>query len=641
MPDPIPTYRTEPAAEFADRLERVLAQRLTAPTASTMTKIWPFTAASGIDTTPSNGWTGERGASMDVEPTVAPERPARRQLALKVVFRAAAAAAFVVALTAIVRTQDDPGPADVPPPTVDAPAPTATVDPGPRSTPFEGNWLSTDTDGSSQTMKIARSNGDDHEIVVRDAAATRACAGAPSTITGTGRLGTDETMVIAQPELTCDDGTTPAPGPPPQAELANYTIVRDPATDELVDPFGVVWRREGATPIATAPTTLGDDETAPATVSETAADPLVDFTEIAPGEMVELPDWPLSQRTSPPKVWTGTELIVWGDGIYGRAGDGAAFDLANGTWRVIAQAPVSPRSESAAVWTGTEMIVWGGRVDNVFYYDGAAYNPATDTWRLLSPAPVNFNVADPTMVWTGNEAVVLGVLVGPEFLGDRAAAAAYDPITDSWRTLANPPPPLSHQRPLWTGSSIVAATAGYGDGSNNTMASYDLAADRWTTVEIGSSTAVVGVPGSDGRVSTFVNLPSETGARVQLIDSTGSPIAELPAFPADPDVFGDEIQAFGVWVGDEAVFELFSGGADYAGEQIWALNPSTQTWRRLDADTAFPRIDRSVVVAGDLLLMWNRPSDVYQGPPTLERACCVAPPSKGGSVYRVGSAATD
>ena len=30
------------------------------------------------------------------------------------------------------------------------------------------------------------------------------------------------------------------------------------------------------------------------------------------------------------------------------------------------------------------------------------------------------------------------------------------------------------------------------------MARYDLAADRWTVVEVGSSTAVVGVPGSEG-----------------------------------------------------------------------------------------------------------------------------------------------
>ena len=69
------------------------------------------------------------------------------------------------------------------------------------------------------------------------------------------------------------------------------------------------------------------------------------FTEIAPGQIVAMPDGPVGERTTPPMVWTGTELIVWGDGIYGQAGDGEAFDLADGTWRVIARAPLTPRSE--------------------------------------------------------------------------------------------------------------------------------------------------------------------------------------------------------------------------------------------------------------------------------------------------------
>jgi hypothetical protein len=269
------------------------------------------------------------------------------------------------------------------------------------------------------------------------------------------------------------------------------------------------------------------------------------------------------------------------------------------------------------------MIVWGGRVDDTFYYDGAAYDPATDTWRLLPPAPAGFN--DPHMVWTGDEAVVLA---------DRAAA--YDPTTDSWRTLASPPLAAQYQRPVWTGESIVVTNPGYGGASHNPIARYDLAADRWTVADVGPSTAVVGVPGSDGRVSTFINLSSETGVAVQRIDSTGNQIAELPAFPADPEVFGDVLSAFGVWVGDEAVFEIWSPGDDYAGEQIWALNPNTRSWRRLDTDTAFPRVDSSAVVAGDLLVMWNRGGDSYQGPPTVERACCAAPFSNGGSVYRVG-----
>jgi hypothetical protein len=363
------------------------------------------------------------------------------------------------------------------------------------------------------------------------------------------------------------------------------------------------------------------------------------FTQIAPGEFVELPDWPLSERTTPPMVWTGAEAIAWGDGIYGLAGDGAAFDLAKGAWRVIAEAPISARSEPAPVWTGTEMILWGGRVENSFYYDGAAYNPATDTWRTMPPAPVGFLAKDPSMLWTGDEAVVFGVMGNADTYGEYIGAAAYDPAEDSWRTLVRPPFMGSA---WWTGDSIVAAEVGY-DPEYDQMAAYDLASDRWTMIDVGSSAAVVGVPGSDGSVNTFVNLPSQTGAPAQLIDSTGSLIAELPSFPGDPGVFGDEIWAYGLWVGDEAVFEISAYsyddvtdfGDDYEPEQIWALNPSTLTWRRLDVDTAFPRIDHSAVVAGDLLWMWNRPSDVYRGMP---RACCVAPPGIGGSVYRVGIA---
>jgi hypothetical protein len=144
----------------------------------------------------------------------------------------------------------------------------------------------------------------------------------------------------------------------------------------------------------------------------------------------------------------------------------------------------------------------------------------------------------------------------------------------------------------------------------------------------------VGLTGPDGRASTFVNLKSETGASAELIDGTGKLLAELPAFPGDPDVFGQLVGAHGLWVADEAIFQIWKIGGigDDAPDQTWALNPGTRTWRRLDTDMKFPRIDAEV--AGDLMLMWNRPDDVYRGTP---RVCCVAPPSKGGSIYRVGT----
>jgi hypothetical protein len=349
------------------------------------------------------------------------------------------------------------------------------------------------------------------------------------------------------------------------------------------------------------------------------------FTEIAPGAFVAMPDGPLGERTTPPMVWTGAELIVWGDGIYGLAGDGEAFDLANGTWRVIADAPLTPRSEAAVAWTGKEMLVWGGRVNDSFFYDGAAYNPVTDTWRRLPSAPAAFDGPDPRMVWTGTEAVVLSP----------GGAAAYNPATDQWRNVAQPPFEVLVSA-WWTGDSIVVARAGY-DPAVDSAARYDLAKDWWTMVDVGASAALVGVAGSDGRASAFINLPSVRGEPVHLIDSAGTLIEELPAFPGDPGVFGDVIGSSGQWVGDQALFEIWRDASDYAPEQLWALNPATKTWWRLDAGKPFPRVNDSAVAAGDLLLLWNRAGDVYQGPPTTPRVCCVAPPSKGGSIYRAGA----
>ena len=222
---------------------------------------------------------------------------------------------------------------------------------------------------------------------------------------------------------------------------------------------------------------------------------------------------------------------------HNNAVDSAAFDPAKGTWRAIAEAPLSPRSGQAMVWTGTEMLVWGGRVGNTFYYDGAAYDPATDTWRRLAPAP--FNAKDPVMVWTGQEAVVLGVMGDSDnpAIGEYTGGATYDPSTNEWRTLASSPVSVYARlgKVWWTGESIVAANVGIGGGQTDPvpgqLARYDLAADRWTVADIGPSSAVVGVPGSDGRASTFIDLPFETGAPVRLVDGTGRPLTELPGLP--------------------------------------------------------------------------------------------------------------
>jgi hypothetical protein len=313
------------------------------------------------------------------------------------------------------------------------------------------------------------------------------------------------------------------------------------------------------------------------------------FTEIAPGSMVELADAPIASRTLGAAVWTGTEMIVWGGTAYEPAtdnwtnlADGAAFDLANGTWRVIAPSPLSARRQSPAVWTGTEMIVWGGFIgDDRRIHDGAAYNPTNDTWRMLPPLPFRLEagIRIVSMVWTGSEAVISGDM----------GAAAYDPDTDSWRRLTDED---VFGDPLWTGDSIIWR-------SPESLTRYDAAADTWTVVD-NQYAELVGVPDPDGIISNFVALPKETGAPTQVLDDELEPIGELPAFPGQPSEFGDTLGASAKWVGGQVIFTIWAGEFPYEPEQRWTLDPTNQTWSQLDA-----AIPEPVVVAGDVMLAWG------------------------------------
>lgn len=364
-----------------------------------------------------------------------------------------------------------------------------------------------------------------------------------------------------------------------------------------------------------------DDQVAPAVQSPPAPTVLVDetvpttdaspdtpelFVEIAPGAMVDLPDAPIADLRPDAGLWTGAEMIVWGgsEGDGQRSGVGAAFNLANGTWRVLAPAPIVGRSEAAMVWTGTEMLVWGGFIgDDKSVDDGAAYNPVTDTWRLIPTAPITTDNRLTSMVWTGDEAIIVGV-----------AAAAYNPVTNTWRRLADPPAfgyPAS-----FAGDSVIVL-------DDASLMRYDPTADSWSVKYIGSQAELVVAPGSEGHMIT---LPAATGTPIQVIDSNGDLVAELPAFPGDPSLFGDKVGASGWWVGDEAVFWIWTGEFPHEHEQMWALNPTTQTWRQLD-DT--PMIEPAVVVAGDVLLAWGG-----SGPGG-------APIDEAGVAYRAGVAASD
>jgi hypothetical protein len=111
------------------------------------------------------------------------------------------------------------------------------ANPDSKENPFVGSWVTTEPDGSTQTIVIRAHRGEDaYEIVVRNDSAG-ACSGAPSMIKGTGRLDGATELVIPSPLLLCDDR------PPLEEQRHSLTFVHDPESDTLTDNFELVWDR--------------------------------------------------------------------------------------------------------------------------------------------------------------------------------------------------------------------------------------------------------------------------------------------------------------------------------------------------------------------------------------------------------------
>jgi hypothetical protein len=170
-------------------------------------------------------------------------------------------------------------------------------------------------------------------------------------------------------------------------------------------------------------------------------------------------------------AWTGSEMLVWGCRV-------VAFNPLTNRWRRL---PQPPTGEGIALWTGRELIGWGGGCCGDAWSGGSAYDPVSNTWRTLARSPLAPSQG-PIGAWTGHE---LFLFVGGIDPGDGkpypaslARAAAYDPAGDTWKQLA--PPPFSGLRfrgaAAWDGREILVA--GTGGGARSAFA-YDPTTDRW------------------------------------------------------------------------------------------------------------------------------------------------------------------
>jgi hypothetical protein len=305
------------------------------------------------------------------------------------------------------------------------------------------------------------------------------------------------------------------------------------------------------------------------------------------------------------------------------AGEQSAQAGSAGHWTRIAPSPLSPREAAAAVWTGHEVLVLGGDQSpcppsaecvpptDPPPRDAAAYDPASDTWRRLADPPVSLGYAQP---------VVAGATVYVLTRNDQGAVSVvgYNVEADRWSDLARPAGDFSGL--VAVGDLVVSYQGSHENGvAPDTV--YDPEKDTWTPLPaspLGSGFDRTMVALDDHRLVLLdlelVPNPNAEGpalTRAAVLDLTDRSWQRLP----DSEIVG----LGGPW--------LRSGGllvnpatASYDGGQVgnWGrsypaggvLDPDAGRWSALPA-TAPPQrqylhvatvAGDSVVVTGDSVL---------------------------------------
>lgn len=328
-----------------------------------------------------------------------------------------------------------------------------------------------------------------------------------------------------------------------------------------------------------------------------------------------LPASPLSARYGSLAAWTGEEFLVVGGSVRTGAAteeyspQGAAYNPATERWRPLPDAPFQLTDKSIAVWTGTELLVVGGAVPTgpgtaEWTSQAAAYAPQRNLWRRLPPAPLRprWNAFS---AWTGTRLLVWGgaaVVPGIEDVSILGDGASYDAAAGSWQPISQSPRPTGARGPsVWTGDRwlLGGGENGTDGGTDHGWVEYDPRTDGWRRLpdppfpgDLVQQAVIV-----DDRVLVWPQ-PGSSGAAYLPATRRWEPVAALPG-------------ALGVGEVSRLLVPV-DGGVVVVGSELhepaWRLgmyNAMANTWSDMPGPPVTPRQSAAVSGGGSWLLIWG------------------------------------
>ncbi len=292
-------------------------------------------------------------------------------------------------------------------------------------------------------------------------------------------------------------------------------------------------------------------------------------------------------------AWTGRHVVVLGaaqaSSAEGRVDAGVAYDARSRRWWQIEPPPSTGLVDPVAVWSGSEVVV-------ATTAESVAFDPVANVWRTLPERPDE--ARHPLgVVWTGSEIVLIAHNQNRSRLLDQLVAVAYDPSTDSWRRLADPPLEMSYASVLWDGARVVLV-GGFLDQNNRARSAdglataqvYDPAGDEWSILgglDLAPNALTAAVSPAGVHVWEYGLDVRLLGDRDQWVHANPAPFDFSECFP-------ESVPAGGFVLGW------------YCGRGALYL-PDTRAWVPIMVPTGGgDRLDmEALVAAGDAVFFWG------------------------------------